>query len=62
MSGTIDPSPDQPVAADSLDPGSHDAGPDTTIAPELKSDSWPDAEAKLIMTRNLNAFLHRRRG
>jgi hypothetical protein len=55
MSGTIDPSAEQSVVAAVPVLGSNPVAVDTAVASERSE------EAKLMMTSNLSAFLHRGR-
>ena len=60
MFGTIESSAEQAARAAGFDPTSRHLDADIPVVSEPgKADTWPDPHARLIMTSNLNSFLHR---
>lgn len=59
MFGTIESSAEQPAPAAGFDPTSRHLDADIPVVSEPEADTWPDPRARLIMTSNLNSFLHR---
>jgi hypothetical protein len=59
MFGAIESSAEPAAPAAGFDPTSRHLEADIPVVYEPEADTWPDPHARLIMTRNLNSFLHR---